>query len=47
MIRIKKISKHVVTPIDVPTIEPENIKGYDLIPKLYCAMFICAKKGVR
>ena len=44
MIRIKKINKHVVTPIDVPTIEPENIKGYDLIPKLYCAMFICAKK---
>jgi len=44
MIRIKKISKHVVTPIDVPTVDPDKIKGYDLIPDLYCAIFLCAKK---
>lgn len=44
MIRIKKINKHKVTPIPVPKVEPERIKGYDLIPKLYCAIFICAKK---
>jgi len=44
MIRIKKINKHIVKPIDVPKVEPERIKGFDLIPKLYCAMFICAKK---
>jgi len=44
MIRIKKISKHVVTPIDVPKVDPEKIKGYDLIPRLYCTIFICAKK---
>ena len=43
MIRIKKISK-VVTPIDVPTVDPDKIKGYDLIPDLYCAIFLCAKK---
>lgn len=44
MIQIKKISKHIVKPIAVPIVEPDRIKGYDLIPKLYCAMFICAKK---
>jgi hypothetical protein len=44
MIRIKKINKHIVTPINVPKVEPEMIKGYDLIPKLYCTIFICAKK---
>src|SRR5690349_13084652 len=44
MIRIKKISKHIVRPIEVPLVEPDRIKGYDLIPKLYCAIFICAKK---
>src|SRR5574338_1072384 len=44
MIRIKKINKHKVKPIPVPTVEPDKIKGYDLIPKLYCTIFICAKK---
>jgi hypothetical protein len=44
MIRIKKINKHVVKPIPVPIIEPDKIKGYDLIPKLYCTIFLCAKK---
>ncbi len=44
MIRIKKISKHNVKPIPVPSVEPDKIKGYDLIPDLYCAIFICAKK---
>ena len=33
-----------MTPIDVPKVEPDRIKGYDLIPRLYCAVFICAKK---
>jgi len=44
MIRIKKINKHIVQPIAVPIVEPDKIKGYDLIPKLYCAIFVCAKK---
>ena len=44
MIKIKKISNHIVTPIKVNRVEPEKIKGYDLIPKLYCTIFICAKK---
>ena len=43
-VRVKKISKHIVTPIDVPKVEPERIKGYDLIPRLYCSIFVCAKK---
>src|SRR3954471_24921949 len=42
MIRIQKINKHI--PIAVPIVEPDKIKGYDLIPKLFCAIFICAKK---
>ena len=44
MIRIKKINDHAVKPIAVPIVEPDKIKGYDLIPKLYCAIFVCAKK---
>ena len=44
MIQIKKINSHVVKPIQVPKVEPERIEGYDLIPKLYCCIFICAKK---
>jgi hypothetical protein len=44
MIKIKKISNHVVTPIKLNKVEPEKIKGYDLMPKLYCTIFICAKK---
>lgn len=44
MIRIQKINKHKVIPIAVPIVEPDRIKGYDLIAKLYCAIFICAKK---
>ena len=43
-IGLEKISKHVVKPINVPQIDPEKIKGYDLIPKLYCTIFLCAKK---
>ena len=44
MIRTRKINKHKVVPIDVPKVEPDRIKGYDLIPRLYCTIFICAKK---
>jgi hypothetical protein len=44
MIKTKKISKHIDKPIDVPKVEPDRIKGYDLIPKLYCTIFCCAKK---
>ena len=43
-IRLEKISKHVVHPIPVDKPDPDKIKGYDLIPKLYCTIFICAKK---
>ena len=44
MITLKKISNHVVNPIEVNKVDPDKIKGYDLIPKLYCTIFICAKK---
>jgi hypothetical protein len=44
MIKIKKINHHIVKPIVVPKVEPDRIKGYDLINKLYCCIFICAKK---
>ena len=43
-IQKKKISKHKVVPIDVPKPDPDRIKGYDLIPRLYCSIFLCAKK---
>ncbi len=37
--------KHVVTPIDVPTIEPENIKGYDFNPKtILCDIYLQKKR---
>src|ERR1700678_2882910 len=44
MIHIKKINSHIIKPIKVPKVEPDRIKGYDLIDKLYCTIFICAKK---
>ena len=44
MITIKKINNHVITPIPVDKIEADKIKGYDLIPKLYCTIFLCARK---
>lgn len=44
MIRLKKINKHKVNPINVPKVQLELIKGHDLIPKLYTSIFICAKK---
>lgn len=44
MIRVKRINRHIVTPIDVPKVNPNRIKGYDLIPRLYCTIFVCAKK---
>src|ERR1700733_5878124 len=44
MIHIKKINSHIIKPIKVPKVEPDMIKGYDLIDKLYCTIFICAKK---
>src|SRR5690606_16807852 len=40
----KKINNHVVKPIEVNHVDPDKIKGYDLIPKLYCTIFVCAKK---
>lgn len=44
MIQRKKISKHRVIPIKVHKEDPDRIKGYDLIPRLYCSIFVCAKK---
>ena len=44
MIQIKNINKHVITPIDVPKVDLDKIKGHDLIPRLYCTIFICTKK---
>ncbi len=44
MINLRKINHHVVKAIPVTSHDPDSIKGYDLIPKLYCAIFICANK---
>lgn len=44
MITLKKINNHVVKPIEVNHVDPDKIKGYDLIPKLFCTIFVCAKK---
>lgn len=44
MIRSKRINNHKIKPIKVPKVNPDRIKGYSLIPKLYCTMFLCAQK---
>jgi hypothetical protein len=41
---LQKINKHKINPIPVEKVVPDKIKGYDLIPKLYCNIFICAHK---
>lgn len=41
-----KVNDQKIIPIKTNTIEdPNKIKGYDIIPKLYANIFICAKKG--
>jgi len=44
MLSTKKINEKVVRPLNVPKIDPERIKGYDLFPEIYCNVFLCAKK---
>jgi hypothetical protein len=42
---LKKINGFKVKPIKVPTLKPDEIKGYNLIPLLHAAIFVCGKKG--
>ena len=44
MIRLRKINDHKIEPIKTPKYDPNKIKGYSLIPKLYCTIFLCAQK---
>ncbi len=44
MIRIKKINKEKITPVKLPKLKPENIKGYDLFPNVYSNLFILGRK---
>ncbi len=44
MIRLRKINKEKVDPIPVTAVDKNKIKGYDIIPSLYCNIFICARK---
>ena len=47
IIKEKKLNDQKIQPIKLiaNSISPEKIKGYDVIPKLYANIFICAKKG--
>jgi len=42
--RSQKINKVVVTPIEVPQLRPNQIKGYNLVPILLANIFICGIK---
>jgi len=44
MLKTKKINEKVVKPLNVPKVDPERVKGYDLFPEIYCNVFLCAKK---
>jgi hypothetical protein len=39
-----KINDVSINPIPLKTVDPNKIKGYKLFPKLFCNIFICAKK---
>ena len=40
----RKINNETVKPIQVPIVDPDKIKGYDLFPELYSNIFLLAKK---
>jgi len=44
MITLKKTNNHKIIPIKTKVYDPSRIQGYDLIPELYCTIFICAHK---
>lgn len=44
MIKIKKINKLKVVPINTPKIPPEKIKGYDMFPEIYSNIFLLGKR---
>ena len=44
MIKLKKINKEKVAPIPVPQIDSSKIKGYNIIPALYCNIALIARK---
>jgi hypothetical protein len=44
MLKKETINKVKVTPIKLPQIESQNIRGYDMFPEIYSNVFLCAKK---
>lgn len=44
MLTIKQINNEKVKPIKLPKVDNDSIKGYNIIPDLYCNIFLCAKK---
>lgn len=41
---LNKINDVKVKKINLPSIDPSKIKGYDMIPELYAQIFLCAHK---
>ena len=41
----KKINNENIKIIPVPKTNPNEIKGYNVIPSLYCNIYICGPKG--
>ena len=44
-LEVKKINNENIKVIPVPKTNPSEIKGYNVIPKLYCNIYICGHKG--
>ena len=44
-IKTKIVNDFIVKKVQLPVNNPEDIKGYELIPELYSNIYICAKKG--
>lgn len=42
--KTKKINDVTVKKVNLPISDPDEIKGYELIPELYSNIYICAKK---
>ncbi len=44
VLKLKKINKHVVKPVQLKALKKEDIRGHQLFEELYANVFICAKK---
>jgi hypothetical protein len=44
VLKLKKINKHTVEPVQLKTIRRESIRGHQLFDELYANVFICSKK---